>query len=140
MIGMWRLGLACGLALGASLAWAEDFPDLKGTWKGTNEAVVLGQGAHHPNPGGQAGPRTTNTDFTVTFAGQDGRRFWGTIASPTATEPLLGVFASDRQTLYMADVDGYTIAKLTSDGKIDMCYLRSGKDMTLAACLLLAKQ
>lgn len=101
---------------------------------------MLGQGTHHPNPTGKTEPRTTNTDFTVTFEGQDGRRFWGTIASPTSTEPLLGVFASDRQTLYMADVDGYTVAKLTGDGKIDTCYLRSGKDMTLAACLLLTKQ
>lgn len=138
MITMARL-VAAATVLLASGAQGQDYPDLKGTWRGTNDAVVRGGGTHHENRTGDTAPRLTNTAFTVTFTGQEGRRFWGEIASATATEPLLGVIGHDRRTLYMADLDGYTVATLTPEGQIDMCYMRSGYDMTLAACVLLTR-
>jgi hypothetical protein len=38
------IALAAGLLLGPASVFAQQVPDLKGTWKGTNEAVVLGTG------------------------------------------------------------------------------------------------
>jgi hypothetical protein len=40
----------------------------------------------------------------------------------------------------MADPDGYILGSLTDDGQMDLCYLRAGSDLTVAACALLRKE
>ena len=139
MRGTIGIALALGLLLAPASAFAQQVPDLKGTWKGTNEAVVLGSGPHHQE-GARAEPRTSSQEVTMTVAGQEGRRFWGEFATATDKEPVLGIIGSDGSSIYMADPDGYILGSLTDDGQMDLCYLRAGSDLTVAACALLRKE
>ena len=102
--------------------------------------MVLGGGTHYPGEGMQGEPRVVRTGFTMTIAGQEGRAFWGEVASKDGTECVIGVIGHDGASIYLADVDGYTIGRLTDAGTIDICYLRSGEDMSVAACNVFTKQ
>jgi hypothetical protein len=42
-------------------------------------------------------------EFTMIIEGQDGRRFWGNVASPRDREPVLGVIGFDGKTLVAQD-------------------------------------
>jgi hypothetical protein len=133
------IALALGLLLAPASALAQQVPDLKGTWKGMNEAVVSGGGPHH-REGTQAEPRTSSQEVTMTVTGQEGRRFWGEFASATDKEPVLGIIGGDGSSIYMADPDGHILGSLTEDGQLDLCYLRAGSDLAVAACALLTKE
>jgi hypothetical protein len=86
------LVVTLGCAGPAGTAAAQDptqLPDLKGRWVGTNEAIMLGTPLHHGSDANT--PRLNALEFTYTIEGQDGRRFWGTVASQRDREPILGV-------------------------------------------------
>ncbi|WP_395714196.1 hypothetical protein [Reyranella sp.] len=90
------LTVLCG---GASAAWAQTFPNMKGAWTGTSRSIVLGPAPHHKdNPAARAvggDVRLSEMKFTITVEGQEGNRFWGHISSSVMTEPLIGAFSSD---------------------------------------------
>src|SRR5947208_16986114 len=65
-------------ALPATSAAAQTaVPDLRGTWKGESESIVLGSGNPH-HPPAQNEPQLRSVAFTLTIDKQDGRRFSGT--------------------------------------------------------------
>ena len=108
---------------------------MRGQWKGTNEGVVLGSGMYHREGGKAAEPRTVNKEFTLDIKGQDGRRFWGEIVSKDDTGPLLGVIASDKQTIYYIDnTGGHVTGKLIGSGRFEICYLRPSKETMSTSC------
>lgn len=109
----------------------EAWPDLTGTWTGTTEAVVRGDPLHHE--GGQE-PYLSDTVFTMTIDGQEGRRFWGNVVSEEGGEPMVGVIANDRSTIYAADLDGYSFITLVDENTIDLCYVLSALHVQVAAC------
>ena len=135
---------AGGLLMTAAIAVAQDtsgYPDMRGQWKGTSESVVLGSGMYHREDGKPAEPRLVNKEFTLNIKGQEGRRFWGELVSKDDTGPFLGVIASDKQTLYWVDsAGGHVTGKLIGPGRFEMCYLRPGKDVMVAACNVHTKQ
>src|SRR5262249_27956943 len=49
-------------------------PDLRGTWKGQSESIILGAGNPHHAAPPQAEPRLTRVESTMTVDKQDGRR------------------------------------------------------------------
>src|SRR5262249_56518790 len=53
-------------------------PDLRGTWKGQSESIILGEGNPHHAAPPSAEPRLNSVAFTVTIDKQDGRVFAGT--------------------------------------------------------------
>ena len=136
------MALAGVLLAGSAIAQeTSGYPDMRGQWKGTNEGVVLGSGMYHREGGKAAEPRTMNKEFTIDIKGQDGRRFWGEIVSKDDTGPLLGVIASDKQTIYYVDnTGGHVTGKLTGPGRFEICYLRPSKEIMVAACNLFVKQ
>src|SRR6476659_9373355 len=82
-------------------------PDLRGTWKGESESMVLGGGNPH-HAGTQANePQLRTVPFTLTVDKQDGRRFSGTFSSPRSTEKVIAVI-SRGGVIFMADDEGYT--------------------------------
>ncbi|MBT6204819.1 MAG: hypothetical protein P8Q36_06190 [Alphaproteobacteria bacterium] len=109
----------------------DEWPELIGVWTGTTEAVVIGDPLHH-QPGEM--PHLSMVALTITIEGQDGRRFWGTIASPDHTENLVGVIANDLHTLYFADSDGYAAIQLIRSDVMDQCYLHATADTQDAGC------
>jgi hypothetical protein len=72
--------LACTLALAAltaaSTAIAQNaIPDLRGTWKGESESIVLGGGNAHHTVTSASEPELRSVAFTLAIDKQDGRRF-----------------------------------------------------------------
>ncbi len=115
---------------------------MRGQWKGTNEGVVLGTGMYHREGGKPGEPHMVSKEFTLNIKGQEGRKFWGEIVSKDDTGPLLGVIANDKQTIHYVDNagGGHMAGKFIGPGRYEICYLRPGKDVMVAACTLFAKQ
>jgi hypothetical protein len=83
-------------------------PDLRGTWKGNSESIVVGAGNPHHAAQSATEPRLSSVPFTVTIDKQDGRRFSGTFSSPRANEKIVGV-VSRSNSIIVVDDDGYTV-------------------------------
>ena len=64
-------------------------PDLRGTWKGESQSIVLGGTPHHPEQKTDQ-PRLTSVAFTLVIDKQDGRRFSGTFSSARHSETVIG--------------------------------------------------
>jgi len=115
------------------------FPDLRGTWKGDSETILMGSGnSHHPAAASQE-PRLTSVPFTLTIERQEGRRFSGTFSSARATEVFVGVI-SRTGTLFVVDDDGYDFATLLGPNRMEMCYLHVAPDSRIAFCTELTRQ
>lgn len=116
-------------------AQADDaWPDLTGVWSGVSPSVVRGNPPHHQStePAGEV--RISERAFTMTIEGQEGRTFWGTIASPDSTEGIVGAIAADGRTIHIADTDGYAQAVLLEPDTMDVCYVLSSTAVQVAAC------
>ena len=101
---MKRLGFgvaAAGLFMTSAVSIAQDtggYPDMRGQWKGTAQAVVTGGGPHNRIDGTPGETRTHNQEFTPNMTRQEGPKFWGELVSKDEVTKKLGVFASDKQT------------------------------------------
>src|SRR3979411_565290 len=110
---MAKLGLILTFAVLAAIPAAAQtaIPDLRGTWKGESESIVLGGGnAHHAAPR-SAGPRLNSIAFTMTTDKQDGRRFSGTFSSGRGNDPIIAVI-SRTGSIYQVDDDGYSVGTM----------------------------
>jgi hypothetical protein len=128
------LALTLAIAGGAGIATAQSAQpiDLKGIWTGTSESIVRGSPPHHAAADGMA-PRLDNIPFTFAITGQDGRRFWGTVSSPTGKEPITGVIGYDGKTIVAEDSDGLTHGTLVDPDTIELIYAHTGKSTVVAA-------
>jgi len=114
-------------------------PDLRGTWKGDSETIVLGGGNPH-HPAGQANqPELRTVQFTLTVDKQDGRRFSGTFSSARSSEKVIAVI-SRGGTIIMADDEGYTHGTLLAPNRLELCYLHVSSAARVASCTELTKQ
>jgi hypothetical protein len=132
-----------GMAL-ASAASAQDIPNLKGTWTGDAPVIVAGASLHLPAGASNTQPAGTyrlgNQMMTYTIEGQDGRRFWGKLSSPRATERLIGSFSVDGQRFYAIDDDGYIDGVVVGANRIDVCYREAYSDRGVVACETLQRK
>jgi len=114
-------------------------PDVRGTWKGESESLVLGGGnPHHPSTQG-AEPELRSVPFTLTVDKQDGRRFSGTFSSPRSSEKVIAVI-SRTGTIFLADDEGYTNGTLLAPNRMELCYLHVSSAARIASCAELTKQ
>jgi hypothetical protein len=135
--------LACILslvALAATPAAAQTaIPDLRGTWTGESESIVLGGGNPHHAATQSAEPRFSSVKFTMTVDKQDGRRFAGTFSSPTSSETVIGVL-SRGGTIYMVDDDGYDSGTMLAANRMELCYRHLSARARIVSCTELTKQ
>src|SRR5438309_11133241 len=68
-------------------------PDLRGTWKGESESIVLGAGNPHHSGTAAEEPELRSVPFTLTMAKQDGRRCSGTFSSGRGRSTVVAVVA-----------------------------------------------
>ena len=104
----------------------ETIPDLKGDWVATTQAVVFGTSPHHPGnetPGGA--PRLRDVSFTFRVEAQEGRRVWGTLSSPTASERFAWAISHDNRTILGSDSDGTFVNRLLEPNKLEICYTQT---------------
>jgi hypothetical protein len=128
------------VALAAAPAAAESaIPDLRGTWKGESESIVMGAGNAHHSAAPSAGPRLNSIAFTMTVDKQDGRRFSGAFTSARGNDPIIAVI-SRTGSIYMVDDDGYTVGTMLAPNRMELCYMRQSPDARVASCTELTKQ
>jgi hypothetical protein len=113
-------------------------PDLRGTWKGESESILLGGGNPHHAPT-QNEPQLRSVAFTLTVDNQDGRRFSGTFSSPRSSEKIVAVM-SRSGTIFMADDEGYAHGTMLAPNRMELCYLHVSGASRIASCAELTKQ
>lgn len=135
---------ACAFALIAlaavSTAAAQSaVPDLRGTWKGESESIVLGGGNAHHAVTSASEPELRSVAFTLTIDKQDGRRFSGTFSSPRGGSKVVAVM-SRGGTIFLADAEGFSNGTMLGPDRMELCYLKHGADARIASCVELTKQ
>jgi len=113
-------------------------PDLRGTWKGESESIVLGGGNPH-HPPAQNEPQLRSVAFTLMIDKQDGRRLSGTFSSARSSEKIVAV-VSRSGTIFLADDEGYTHGSMLAANRMELCYLHVSSASRIASCLELTKQ
>ena len=136
--------LACAFALIAlatvSTADAQRaVPDLRGTWKGESESIVLGGGNAHHAVTSASEPELRSVAFTLTIDKQDGRRFSETFSSPRGCSKVVAVM-SRGCTIFLADAEGFSNETMLAPDRMELCYLKHGADARIASCVELTKQ
>jgi hypothetical protein len=134
----WIFTLAALTAATASLAETA-IPDLRGTWKGESESIILGGGNPHHAATPALAPRLNSVPFTMVIDKQDGRRFSGTFSSARGTEAVIAVI-SRGGTIYMVDDDGYSAATMLAPNRMELCYMMQSPATRIASCTELTKQ
>lgn len=114
-------------------------PDLRGTWKGESQSIVMGGANPHHTATKAPAPRLSSVPFTLTIDKQDGRRFSGTFSSPRHTETVIAV-TSHNGTIYMVDDDGYTVGTMLAADRMELCYMMRSGATRVASCAELTKQ
>jgi hypothetical protein len=114
-------------------------PDLRGTWKGQSESIVMGHGNSHHDATVIDKPRLSSIPFTMTIDLQDGRRFSGTFASPRATDPIIAVI-SQTGVIHMVDEDGWTSGTMLAPNRMELCYMARNATDRVASCTVMTKQ
>ena len=138
---MSKLACIVTVALLAALPAAAEtaIPDLRGTWKGDSESIVLGGGNPHHTPAQSTEPQLRSLPFTLTVDKQDGRRFSGTFSSARSNDPVIAVI-SRTGAIYMVDDDGYTVGTILAPNRMELCYMLLSPAARVASCLELTKQ
>ena len=129
----WIFMLAAFAAVPAAAETA--VPDLRGTWTGQSESIVLGRGNPHHRDQRAAEPRLSSVTFTMTIDKQEGRRF----SSPKGTEKIIAV-VSRSGTILLVDDDGYTLGTMLAPNRMELCYMLQSPATRLASCTELTKQ
>jgi hypothetical protein len=133
----WIFAVALLAALPAIAETA--IPDLRGTWKGQSESIVLGGGNPHHPPAQSQAPELRSVAFTLTVDKQDGRRFSGTFSSPRSSEQVIAVVSRSGMIL-LADDEGYTHGTMLAPNRMELCYLHVSAAARVASCVELTKQ
>jgi hypothetical protein len=124
----------------ATVAAAESaIPDLRGTWKGESESIILGTGNPHHAKTPSGPPRLNSVAFTLTVDRQDGRRFSGTFSSAAGNEAVIAVI-SRTGAIYLVDDDGFTVGTMLAPNRMELCYMLQSPAARVASCLELTKQ
>jgi hypothetical protein len=134
----WIVTLATLIAATSAVAETA-IPDLRGTWKGNSETIILGTGSSHHDASATAEPRLNSVAFTMTIDKQDGRRFSGTFSSARASEKVIAV-VSRGGAIYMVDDDGHNIGTMLAPNRMELCYLKQSPASRIASCTELTKQ
>jgi hypothetical protein len=136
---IWIASLLVAATLAAAASAQSGIPDLRGTWKGDSETIIIGGGnAHHPAAQSNE-PELRSVAFTLTIDRQDGRRFSGTFSSPRSSSKVIAVI-SHSGTIFLADVEGFSNGTMLSDNRMELCYLKLTSDARVASCVELTKQ
>jgi hypothetical protein len=113
------IGLLASFAV--TTAFAQQVPNLIGTWVGETNDALIGAGRHYP--GGKAGEiRFLKEKVTYKFDRQEKRSFSGILTIAGVNIPIVGSIAGDLMSGAMADKDGVYSFKMMDANKITFCF------------------
>jgi hypothetical protein len=127
------------LATVSTAAAQSAVPDLRGTWKGESQSIVLGGGNAHHAVTSASEPELRSVTFTLTIDKQDGRRFSGIFSSPRGGSKVVAIM-SRGGTIFLADAEGFSNGTMLAPDRMELCYLKHGPDARIASCVELTKQ
>ena len=134
----WICVLAALTAVPASAETA--IPDLRGTWTGESESIVLGgANPHHATGTPAPEPRFSGIAFTMTIDKQDGRRFSGKFTSARTSDTIIAVL-SRSGSIYMVDDDGYTVGTMLAPNRMELCYMHLAPATRVVSCTEMTKR
>jgi hypothetical protein len=128
---------AAVMASAAGAAGADGYPDLRGTWRGDLETVLVDIKRYHTQ--GLDAAIFGGFPVTLVIARQDGRRFAGRVDVDGEITPIVGVLTSQSTMQWSQDgtlVDG----RLLDAETIDHCYVRPNPSAQSAACGVLKRE
>jgi len=130
---MRRLVAIAALIAFAGTANTQDYPDLKGTWTGTVDAVST-----RSNPASVLGEGKPVVDFAqvpveVVIDRQKDRRFVGTISGGDWSKHFVGGLVTG-DTFVWAEPDGHVQGRLVGGDTLDYCYVESRDHRQMTAC------
>jgi hypothetical protein len=114
-------------------------PDLRGTWKGDSESIVLGGGNVHHTATPSDEPELRSVPFTLTIDKQDGRRFSGTYSSARGSTKVIAII-SRSGTIFMVDAEGISNGTMLASNQMELCYRKQTWAARIASCTELIKQ
>ena len=131
--------LAAALTAATAAAAQNAIADLRCTWKGESESIVLGGGnAHHATTAANE-PELRSLPFTLTIDKQDGRLFSGTFSSARGGSKVVAVM-SRSGAIFLADADGFSNGTMLAPDRMELCYLKHVPEARIASCVELTKQ
>jgi hypothetical protein len=110
------------LSLGFSMsAFAQQAPNLVGTWNGETNDAVIGEGRIYP--GGSPGQvRFLKEKISYKVEKQEGRAFSGVISMKGSNIPMVGSLSGDLMNGAIATKQGTTSFKILDPNKIALCF------------------
>lgn len=115
------LPIFLGQLLICQASWAQQAPNLVGTWVGETNDAVIGAGTHYPN--GKSGEiRFLKSVVTYKFDQQKNRAFSGTFTIAGHTVPIVGSMSADMASGAMADQDGTYSFKVLNPNQLAVCF------------------
>ncbi|WP_191059658.1 hypothetical protein [Geminicoccus harenae] len=117
--------LVAVLSSGAA-AYAQEVPELSGTWSGTGPAVSATEGWE------------ASRSASMAITEQRGRVFRGEVKYEGGEEDFVGVIQADGKTILMSNDDGNVTAYLSSPSEMEVCYIEGG-DEAMAACTAMTR-
>jgi hypothetical protein len=133
------IAMSSWLLVGSTAVAQTGIPDIRGTWKGDSESIILGTGNAHHAAVGPATPRLNSIAFTLTVDRQDGRRFSGSFTSARGNDTVIAVI-SQNGTIYMVDDDGFTVGTVLAPNRLELCFMALSSATRIASCTVLTKQ
>ncbi len=139
---MRRLLIAAAALIGtATVALAQEAPNLVGTWKGEAEAVIIGPTPYRVPDG--PGPNFPAAKITYTYVidAQHGNRFAGTLTAGKFSETFIGALKPPAfESGTIIDTDGRYDFTLRPGGSVmDLCYAHNYPTTRAVACFTLTK-
>lgn len=109
--------------LGFSIsAFAQQAPNLIGSWNGETNDAVMGEGRIYP--GGTAGQiRFLKEKITYKIDKQEGRAFSGAATIKGSSIPFVGSLSGDFTSGALATTQGTTSFKIVDPNKIALCFV-----------------
>ena len=133
------------LLAGGQSAVAQEVPDLKGTWIPAEGAHIIDGPSRHIESGtedvlGHDTLQRHTSEFVFRFEGQEGRTFWGILASERVSEKLIGAISVDGKRFVIADEDGTFAGTVVDRDTLDYCYTHVTPTDRAVACGLLIRE
>jgi len=132
--------LAAGVIFGAVVvsssgaSRAQEMFNLVGTWKGTAQAVHVGDNPYRATEGFGPSFSASAIEFTFTITDQRGNRFSGHSSDGKRTETLIGAISPNNRSGVVVDDDGQYLFNVRDSDTLDVCYSHLNLSGKVASC------